>query len=109
MKPKKTARKEPTADVSAADFPALRQFLRGYLHEDWREEYDSAADAARQFAEDADACELRQVAEEWQRFREHTKNWSLAAINDVLSGTLGGSWRVTDPSELDAVSLVLRP
>jgi len=109
MKAKKTAPKPPAGAISAADYPALRQFLRGYLHEDWREEYDSAADAARQFAEDADAGERQQLALEWQRFREHTKNWSLAAINQVLSGTLGGSWRVTDPSELDAVSLVLRP
>jgi hypothetical protein len=107
MKPRKTAPKAP-AEVSAADYPALRQFLRGYLHEDWREEYDSAADAARQFAEDAEAGERRQLALEWQTFREHTKNWSLATVNKALSEALGGSWRVVDPKELDAVSQVLR-
>ena len=106
MKPKKTAPKPPAGGLSAADFPALRQFLRGYLHEDWREEYDSAADAARQFTEDADVAEFRQVAREWQRFREYTKRWSLAAVNKTLAEALGGSWRVVDPKELDAVSQV---
>ena len=42
-------------EISSADFPALRDFLRGYFHEDVVDEYGSAEAAARQFCEDADA------------------------------------------------------
>jgi glucokinase len=109
MKAKKPhAKPAPTGEISAAEFPALRQFLRGYLHEDWREENDTAADAARQFMEDADATERQQVASEWQKFRERTKGASLEVMNRFLNQTFGAAWRVLDPAELDAVSLVFR-
>jgi hypothetical protein len=109
MKAKKPRAKPAAAgEISAAEFPALRQFLRGYLHEDWREENDTAADAARQFLEDADATERQQVASEWQNFRERTKGQSLDVINRVLDQTFGAGWRVQDPRELDAVSLAFR-
>jgi hypothetical protein len=109
MKAKKPHAKHAAAGkISAVEFPALRQFLRGYLHEDWREENETAADAARQFMEDADASEKRQVASEWQTFRERTKGASLEVINRILGQTFGAAWRVLDPAELEAVSLVFR-
>jgi hypothetical protein len=109
MKAKKPHAKPAAAgEISAAEFPALRQFLRGYLHEDWREENETAADAARQFLEDADATERQHVANEWQKFRERTKGASLEVMNRILDQTFGAGWRVLDPVELDAVSLVFR-
>ena len=94
--------------VSAAEFPALRQFLRGYLHEDWMEEYDSPAEAVRQFLEDADAGERQQLASEWQMFRERTKTEPLAAVGKLLADKLGSSWRPRNAEELEEVSLALR-
>lgn len=110
MKRKKpTGKPDPASEISAADFPALRAFLRGYLHEDWPEEFSSAAEAARQFTEEADAEERKQVAREWQKFRERTKTESLDAINRILAQKLGACWQVADATELEAVSLIFRP
>jgi hypothetical protein len=98
----------PAPPVSAANFPALRQFLRGYLHEDWKQEYDTPAEAAQQFCEDADTQERRSVASEWIAFCQQTKNLSLPAISGLLSGQLGAAWKPKSPDDLESISLVFR-
>jgi len=95
--------------VSAGTFPALRRFLRGYLHEDWPEDHDSPAEAARQFCEDASAEERQDVAREWEAFRQRTKNLSLPAISALLSTQLGSAWQPKTPDQIEAISLVFRP
>lgn len=109
MTPRKTNPVTPTAVKStASSFPALRQFLRGYLHEDWKEEYDSPAAAAQQFCEDADPEERQRVAQEWFDFRKQTNNLSLPAISGLLQGQLGAAWNARSPEEFEAVSAVFR-
>jgi hypothetical protein len=116
MKTRKTAAKKspgpsPAASskISPADFPALRQFLRGYLHQDWKAEHDSPAQAAQQFCEDASPPECGAVAREWEAFRKQTKNLSLPAISGILSAQLGAAWDPQDPGQLEAISSVFRP
>jgi hypothetical protein len=109
MTDKKPAKATPTSpQISAATFPALRQFLRGYLHQDWKEEYDSPADAAQQFCEDADPQERQQVASEWLAFCEQTKNLSLPAISGLLSDKLGAAWRARSLEDFEAISAIFR-
>ncbi len=108
MAAKKSQNPTTKKEISAADFPALRQFLRGYLHEDWMEEYASPTEAVRQFLEDADAQERQQLAHEWQKFRERTKAEPLAAVGKILSDKLGGSWRPRTSDELEEVSVAFR-
>jgi hypothetical protein len=95
--------------VSAGTFPALRRFLRGYLHEDWREDYESSSEAAQQFCEDASADEREDVAREWEAFRQRTKNLSLPAISELLSKQLGAAWRPETSDQIEAISAVFRP
>jgi hypothetical protein len=95
--------------VSAGTFPALREFLRGYLHEDWQEDHDSAAEAAQQFCEDASAEEREDVAREWEAFRERTKNLSLPAVSTLLSKQLGAAWQPQTSDQIEAISAVFRP
>jgi hypothetical protein len=97
------------SEISAATFPALRQFLRGYLHEDWQEEHNSPAEAARQFCEEASPEERREVAREWEAFRQRTKNLSSPAISLLLSSQLGAAWNPKTSDQLEAVSAVFRP
>ena len=52
-------------EITAANFPALRSFLRGYFHEDVADEYGTPVDAADQFCEDAETDERTAVANEW--------------------------------------------
>lgn len=109
MSPKKNKKPPaPTSAILATDFPALCDFMRAYLHEDWPAVSGSPAGAARQFAEDADAAQLHQVAQEWKRFRERTRNWPLDAINKALYEVLGANWYITDAAQFDAVSEVFR-
>jgi len=98
--------KPQTALFSAADFPALRAFLRGYFHQDMKDEYDSAEDAVREFCEDASPDERAAVAENWSRFIEQTKGQPLEAINRILTGPLGSS-RILSEDEVSRISAVL--
>ena len=100
---------DPKIEISATTYPALRQFLRGYLHQDWQDEYDSPAEAAQQFCEDSDPVERQQVAHEWLDFRNYTKNLSLPATAGLLSDTLGSSWHAKSPNDLEAISAIFRP
>ena len=44
----------PKPEITAANFPALHTFLRGYFHEDVADEYGTPPEAADQFCEDAE-------------------------------------------------------
>ena len=107
-RPSNPSGKPAPPQISAANFPALRQFLRGYLHEDWQDEHDSPAAAAQQFCEDASPKELENVAREWKAFRKETKNLSLPAISSLLNGELGAAWRLKTPDALEAISSVFQ-
>ena len=93
------------AAISAADFPALRSFLRGYFHQDMKDEYGSAEEAAAEFCDDASPSERTALATEWSRFIEQTKNLPIEQVNRLLTGTLGSSYSLT-AEEMQKVSAV---
>jgi CdiI immunity protein len=78
-------RHERSGKTSSADLPALRDFLRGYFHEDCVDEYGSLEAAARQFCKDTDQDQHKAVAAEWGRFLEQMKDPSLEKINEALT------------------------
>jgi hypothetical protein len=90
-------------EITAATFPALRSFLRGYFHEDMADEYGTLEEAARQFYEDADPDERKSVAGEWNRFIAQTKGQPLPAINKVLTEKLGSACRLK-PDDIEKIS-----
>jgi hypothetical protein len=83
-------------EISAAKFPALRSFLRGYFHEDIADEYGTPAEAADQFCEDADTDERTAVAKEWAHLITLLQGRPLSEINQALTGKLGGSVRLDE-------------
>ncbi len=85
------AKKNAKASVSPDQFPALREFLRGYFHEDLEDEYGSPEAAARQFWQDADEAQRKAVAEEWSRLLTETKQLSLDQTNQLLQ-KIGSAW-----------------
>ena len=99
-KPKTTAQ-----SFSAADYPDLRSFLRGYLHQDMRDEYSSPAEAAREFCSDAGGEERAAVAEQWTRFVSQTHGMPLEQVNGILTGPLGSSHALT-MEEVSGISQV---
>src|SRR5260370_38889722 len=57
-------------EITAANFPALHTFLRGYFHEDVADVYGTPPEAADQLCGDADTDERIPVAREWQQVVE---------------------------------------
>lgn len=84
----------PKIEMTAANFPALHTFLRGYFHEDVRDEYGSAPEAADQFCEDAESDERIPVAREWQKVVELTDG-QTAPLNAALR-KLGSAIQLTE-------------
>ena len=91
--------------IGPLEYPALRAFCRGYLHEDLPVEHGSAPEAARAFLADASAPEREAVRNEWARLRRAAP--STRALGRALDA-LGAAWRPrrrADIAGLDAVLL----
>ena len=88
------------------DFPALQDFFWGYLHEDFAEEYGSAAEALQTFLSDASGDEIQNAKEEWQRFREILKDRPFIEIKAALR-RLGAAWQPANPGEIVALDEIL--
>jgi len=89
-----------------ADYPALLEFVPAYLHQDFGEEYGSAAEAARAFLADASGAEILQVKEEWQRLHQVLGDRSLGEWQAALR-QLGGAWQPQSVQEVQSVSEIL--
>ena len=88
------------------NFSALQDLFGGYLHEDFVEEYGSAAGALQTFLSDASGDEIQNVKEEWQRFRAVLKDRPFEETQAALR-RLGAAWQPADPPELDALDEIL--
>jgi CdiI immunity protein len=93
----------PKPEFTAANFPALHTFLRGYFHEDVADEYGTPAEAADQFCEDAETDERIPVAREWQQLTEVTGT-QAAPLNAALK-KLGSAIRLNE-EEIPRVSAI---
>jgi hypothetical protein len=104
----------PKPEITAANFPALRAFLRGYFHEDVADEYGTPVDAADQFCEDAETDERTAVAQEWSSLMALLHGRPLPEINQALTTKLGGSVRLNEEqiqqvSQIFARCLSIKP
>ncbi len=95
-----------SSDFSATDYPALRAFLRGYFHQDMKDEYGSVEEAARKFCADASPDERAAVARDWARLVDQTKSNSVDEINQILTGPLGSSQLLTG-EEIKSITTIL--
>jgi hypothetical protein len=82
-------------------YPLLHQFFRGYLHQDFPEEYGSIAGALRQYREDAGAEEFGRFSVEWHKFLDERRGLDASETDRILCGELGGSWHVAGAHELE--------
>ena len=86
---------------------ALRNFLRGYLHQDWKEEYGSVEQAVRQFCQDADPDERARLSSEWLAFTKELENGTLPGIQRRLR-ELGSAWEPSQASDLEQITRALQ-
>jgi hypothetical protein len=91
-------KKEPSSWKSR--YPLLHQFFRGYLHQDFPEEYGSIAGALRQYRVDAGDDEFGRFSAEWDKFLEETGELSAGDIDQILSIEMGGSWHIASRREV---------
>ena len=83
-------------------FPALREFLPAYLHEDFGEEYGSAAQAMAALLAEAGDEQIHNVKEEWKMLRQQFAGHPLHRLQRAL-GELGAAWQPQSDQELRAV------
>ena len=100
-KKKRGARKS-----AAADFPALREFFSGYLHQDFQDEYGSAAGAAKAFRNDASDSEIEAVRREWKAWRAGLDKTSADEIAQAAR-KLGAAWQPEVFEDLERVERAL--
>jgi len=98
-------KKEKAAEFDASEFPALKEFFSGYLHEDFNDEYGSAAIAARAFRGDASPEESAQARVEWAKLRKILTGRSIQEVQTLLE-KMGGSWRPQDLDEFHSLDAV---
>jgi hypothetical protein len=103
-----TANDNLEAAIAAGEFATLRSFLRGYLHEDVKDEYGTALEAAGQFCEDAEPDERKAVAGEWLRFADASADLPLGEVNRLLTRKLGGAYLFSSPQEFQEITALFR-
>ena len=90
-----------------SDYPALREFFPGYLHQDYADEYGSVPDAVKGFLEDASGDEILQVKEEWAAFRGDMKGRPMPEMQTALK-RLGSAWQPGNEGELKELDAIFR-
>ena len=94
--------------IDSRDFEALREFLRGYLHEDYVQEYGTMEKAVQQFARDADPQQRAEVARGWMRFVELTRSQPLQVVVRLLTSSLGSAWLPNQLEQLEELTRLLQ-
>jgi CdiI immunity protein len=95
-------------NIDVREFAALREFLRGYLHEDFMQEYGSVGNAVRQFAQDTDHEQRAEVVRQWEKFLELTRPQPLPVVAGLLITRLGSAWSPRHPTELEDLTNYMR-
>ena len=99
--------KKAGSEISVKQFPALRAFMRSYLHQDFGEEYGSVEEAARTFVDDATEPEVTTVLTEWREFLGMTRGKPLGEINNLMGSKLGSAWVAGSLGDLEAITEAL--
>ena len=89
-----------------ANYPALRETLPGYLHEDFQEMHGTVAGAVEAFLSEASEEEIQAVREEWQRLRNQFAGRPLKELKAALA-RLGIAWRPASEEELRGLDEIL--
>jgi hypothetical protein len=86
-----------------ADFPRLREFARGYLHQDVLREYGSAEAAARAYLADLNEDEQKEIAAEAKRLIDRAQQRTLKDGNEKLTA-LGAAWRAKTIDQFESLT-----
>jgi CdiI immunity protein len=90
-----------------ADFPALREMLPAYLHQDFVDEYGTPAAALKEFLGEASGDEILQVKEDWTNFRKAFSGRPIKEVQMAI-GRLGSAWTPATEVELKGLDEIFR-
>ncbi len=89
-----TARRPPRPPaVDPASYPAVRAFLRGYLHEDFELEHGSVEGALTAFRAEADLSERDALKREGAALAEAARGLPLRELRRLLADGFGCAYR----------------
>lgn len=86
----------------AEQFPSLREFVRGYLHQDLIPEYGTPLRAAEAYVADLGMNERKRLASESQKMLTAVRQWNSTELNEQLHG-MGSSWNFASPDEFEQI------
>jgi len=88
------------------DYPSLQEFFPAYLHEDFAEEYESAAEAVKEFLAEASGDEIQDVRDEWLRLRKVLADRPFAEVQSAVN-SFGAAWQPANEAEWKSVDEIL--
>ena len=88
------------AGVRAEHFPGFSAFAKGYLHEDYVDEYGSAEQALHAFCDDAGPAECRRLLIELEILTRVFASVSLTDQQRILALELRSGWEPETTSDL---------
>jgi contact-dependent growth inhibition (CDI) system CdiI-like immunity protein len=94
-----------SSKFTSADYSDLREFLRGYLHEDWPDEYGSVGEAVEKFWLDTGTASVARVAQQWQALQQ-ISGGKLRKTMELLD-QLGGAWNPSSQKDLEEMGEAL--
>jgi len=103
---KRESSQSRSAPFDPGDYSALREMLPAYLHQDFVDEYGSAAAAIKGFIEEASGDEILQVKEDWLRFRKALAGRPLREVQTAI-GRLGSAWTPQNEADLKRLDEIL--
>ena len=93
--------------LTRAAFPALRAFLRGYLHQDFEEVHGSLRAAADAFRSDASAAERERLTQELERLAALIADLPASPFRQFIED-LGSGWMPASKEEIAELLEALR-
>lgn len=84
-------------------FRTLTTFARGYLHQDFVDEYGGASGAAQAFARDAGPNGTDKLRGDIEQLIEISADWPIARLRAFLVDTLGAQWHLGSRRDLTAL------
>jgi hypothetical protein len=89
-----------TTPARARTKPALVDFARGYLHEDYLEEYGSLAAAANAYVSEATPRDVARLRRDLELLIEASREWPIARLREFVATELGSAWRPVTRKDL---------
>ena len=96
----KRRRTQTSRELRGDLFPALRAFLRGYLHQDFAAVHGSVRAAAEAFLADASAEERKQVIQELETLANTVGKQKTRSIPGFITDGMGSGWMPRSKEEI---------